>query len=186
MFFGFDPDVKCYDYNPEKAKQLLADAGYPNGFACEVSAYYDRQELEAFVGYLAKVGIQAKINWYGENRSVLTRMRRAGKVKDIGQFHWGTTGIWDADAVLYQWFYSKEPNCYNFDPQVDKWLDEARTTLDEAKRKALYANVQQRIHDEAYWLPGFAKFNINGINNKLNYHPPKNEIIELEYITWKK
>ncbi|MBW2307170.1 MAG: hypothetical protein JRG73_09565 [Deltaproteobacteria bacterium] len=186
MFFGYDPTVKCYEYNPEKAKKLLAEAGYPDGFTAEVSAYYDRQELEAFAGYLAKVGIKTKINWYGDNRSVLTRKRRAGKVKDIAQFHWGTTGVWDADAVLYQWFHSKEPNCYNFDPQVDQWLDEARNTVDQKKRKELYSKIQHRIVDQAYWLPGFAKFNVNGINNNLDYHPPKNEIIELEYISWKK
>lgn len=185
MFFGFDSNIKCYEYNPEKAKKLLAEAGYPNGFECQISAYYDRQELEAFAGYLAKVGIKANLNWYGDNRSVLTRKRRAGKVQDIGQFHWGTTGVWDADAVLYAWFHSSSTNTYNFDTQMDQWLDEARKTLDEAKRKDLYSKVQKRLVEQAYWFPGFAKFNVNGINNKLNFKPPKNEIIELEYITWK-
>ena len=58
-------------------------------------------------------------------------------------------------------------------------------TLDEATRKELYSKIQKRLVEQAYWFPGFAKFNVNGINNKLNFKPPKNEIIELEYITWK-
>jgi len=58
---GYDPSLKMFPYDPEKAKQLLKDAGYPNGFEAEITYTtgrypLDKQAGEAVAGYLRAVG----------------------------------------------------------------------------------------------------------------------------------
>jgi ABC-type transport system substrate-binding protein len=61
--WSFNPNLDPYDYNPQKAKQLLAEAGYPNGFKTKLSSMAAYSTLTAAVqGYLADVGIAAEIN----------------------------------------------------------------------------------------------------------------------------
>ncbi|MGG2362728.1 ABC transporter substrate-binding protein, partial [Salmonella enterica] len=55
--------VTKYEYNPKKAKELLAAAGYPQGFKTEIQAYRERDYAEAMVGYLKAIGIDAKLNF---------------------------------------------------------------------------------------------------------------------------
>ena len=53
--FGCTQDVPQYAYDPAKAKKLLAEAGYPNGFSTEIMAYRQREYTEAVMGYLDTV-----------------------------------------------------------------------------------------------------------------------------------
>ncbi|RMF93939.1 MAG: hypothetical protein D6736_00925 [Nitrospinota bacterium] len=186
LHFGYDPTIENpYSYNPQKAKELLAKAGYKDGIDVDYYIYGDRQVNEAIVGYLKKVGIRAHIKSYIENPSVMTKLRRAGKIKDIGSFTWGSYSIFDADAILYDWFHSTASNTYNTDPQMDKWLDEARSTLDAQKRKELYGKLIRFILDKAYWFPIYERYAINGVNSELNYETESDEIVRIYNASWK-
>lgn len=59
----YDPDLEPFEYNPEKAKQLLAEAGYPDGFSTTlIGVQQESVLLQAVQGYLAEVGIDAKVD----------------------------------------------------------------------------------------------------------------------------
>ena len=63
--WAYNPNISGYPYNPEKAKQLLAEAGYPNGFKTKYTIMAGTTEYQqygqAFAGYLGKVGIQVEL-----------------------------------------------------------------------------------------------------------------------------
>src|SRR3546814_12891704 len=61
--FGCTEDVPQYKYDPEKARKLLAEAGYPNGFEETLYAYRDRPYTEAVMNYLRAVGIKTKLRF---------------------------------------------------------------------------------------------------------------------------
>ncbi|MBW1699444.1 MAG: hypothetical protein JRH18_18780 [Deltaproteobacteria bacterium] len=169
-YFGYDPGIKDIEpkYDPEKAKQLLTEAGYKGGFEAELSGYMQKQVLEAIQGYLRRVGIKTKLNWYGADLGTLIKLRNAGKVKDVAMYTWGTN-IYDPDYILPYWFgYNAEKN-YNRDKQIDEWLTAAAQTFDKDKRKELYSKVQRRIVEQAYWVPVFAEVSLYGINKGLDF-----------------
>ncbi len=142
----------AYDKSPygtpniEKSKQLLKDAGFPNGFTLElkVTSTYDflRTPAEVIQAQLAKVGIKVNI----------TALEWSVYLPDfVGKKYVstiiGSSGLSDPDDYLFDPFSTKSnSNFSNFsDATIDKWLDDARTTSDQDERKALYDKVQARI-----------------------------------------
>src|SRR3546814_17679864 len=61
--FGCEQDVKVYEYDPAKAKALLAEAGYPEGYEVDIYGYRERHVTAAIIGNLQTVGIGANHNW---------------------------------------------------------------------------------------------------------------------------
>ncbi|MBX3144626.1 MAG: glutathione ABC transporter substrate-binding protein [Trueperaceae bacterium] len=174
--FGYTP-VGPYDYDPERARQLLAEAGFADGLTIELwspTGRYpqDIQVTQAIQGQLAEVGITAEITsieWaaYLEATAQPRESARVG----IGLLGWGTvTG--DSDYGLYALFHSSQapnPNraFYN-NPAVDALLDQARTSPDFGVRQALYAEAMQTIWDDAAWLFLYSESQVVAMRDEVN------------------
>ncbi|MBC7090626.1 MAG: ABC transporter substrate-binding protein [Nitrososphaeria archaeon] len=162
-FFGYSPQ-KVYEYNPEKAKQLLAEAGYPNGFKLTLMVptgryIFDRQVGEALQAYLSKVGITVELytpDWPTFVQSLIGQ-NYTSTPWDLCYVGYGMTTP-DADAVLYSVFHSSQwaPGKFNTmfykNERVDKLLDDARREVDEKKRLQMYAEAQAIIWEECPWI----------------------------------
>ncbi|RMF85972.1 MAG: ABC transporter substrate-binding protein, partial [Nitrospinota bacterium] len=189
LHFGYDPAIEPIPYAPEKAKALLAEAGYPEGFSLNLNSYSGsvvsvRQVVEAIMGNLAQVGIRVK-NTHYEDVGTYAKNARAGKLQGITLFSWGSGSVFDADALLYPLLVSSEPFSYVKDPDLDRWLKQARETIDRERRKQLYSQVQRRIIEQTYWIPMYAQYAILGISNRINYEATGDEIIKVFEATWK-
>ncbi len=180
--WGYDPafEKMGYGYNPQKAKELLKKAGYPNGFETvfwHPSGRYtaDKVAAEAIQAYLAKVGIRANLrtgSW-----GLVAPTIRKGKAP-IYFYGWGTT-TGDADMAMYFKFHSsmwgRSGNYSRYkNPKVDKLLEEGRKELDSAKRKAIYLKAAKQVTEDAPWIFFKQEMMLCGKSKKLKgviFHP---------------
>jgi peptide/nickel transport system substrate-binding protein len=160
--WGFDPSLKGYAYDPDKAKKMLADAGYPNGFECELLSYssprgYNPAGAElavAIQGYLQKVGV--KVNIRKQEMGAFLAEVRSGKY-DKGMFTTGWSGDnGDPDNFLYPLFASPSmpvgDTAHYKNAEADKLMLDGRQTADHAKRIDIYKKAQPIILDDAPWI----------------------------------
>jgi peptide/nickel transport system substrate-binding protein len=179
--FGCTQDVMKYDYDPEKAKKLLAEAGYPNGFETILYGYRNRPYAEAMVGDLSAVGIKAKLMMM--KYAALREKHRAGKVQFNFQT-WGSYSINDVSASVSYFFEFSDDDMAR-DPQVRDWLLEADTSIDSEKRKMLYKKALQRIAEQAYWAPLFTYVSNNCFSKDLDFTPYPDAVPRFFQASWK-
>ena len=81
-----DEGAPRYTYDPAKAKQLLAEAGFPNGFDIDLYAYRERNQTEAMIGYLRAVGIRANLRFmqYAAMREQVRGGKAGADPPDLG------------------------------------------------------------------------------------------------------
>ncbi|WP_151613173.1 ABC transporter substrate-binding protein [Sinorhizobium alkalisoli] len=179
--FGCEQDVTVYDYDPEKAKALLAEAGYPEGFAIDFYAYRDRGYAEAMLAYLAEVGITANLKYL--QYSALRDLRRNGETS-LGFQTWGSYSVNDASAITSE-FFKHGAEDFARDDEVKGWLDVADTSVDTGVRKENYSKALKKIADEAYWIPLFS-FNSNYVfTADAEYTPTPDEVVRFFQMRWK-
>ncbi|MFT8343329.1 MAG: ABC transporter substrate-binding protein [Clostridium beijerinckii] len=145
---GYDGKYDNYfSYNLDKAKQLLAEAGYPNGFSTKLLATstYEMHKQTALVvqDSLKKIGIEVEV----ELPDWSTRIERSNK-GDYGILVSGTTGnIVDMDWCT-NYFLSGEPrmnsSAWFADAKIDELLEKGRTTLDPDERAKIYDQFRER------------------------------------------
>ncbi len=180
--FGCTTDVATYPYDPAKAKQLLAEAGYPNGFSVPLYAYRDRPYSEAVIGYLRKIGITAELRFL-QWTALRPIVQQQGKA-EMAHLTWGSQGILDASASVGNYFEGSNDD-YARDPELEQWLKTADAATDPAARKALYAKALKKIADEAYFVPLFLYGRTYAFNSALDYPVTPDELAHFYLAKWK-
>ena len=179
--FGCTEDVPQYSYDPEKAKKLLAEAGYPNGFEETIYAYRDRPYTEAVMNYLRAVGIRTKLQFM--QWKALRPILNNGQAT-MAHISWGSQGMQDASASVSNYF-TFSPDDYARDAQVRDWLVAADHNIDREQRKALYKKALTQITTGAYFVPLFAYGRIYAFNSDLSYAATPDELAHFYLAKWK-
>jgi len=152
------------EYNPSKARELLKEAGYPDGFTTTLWSSHNHSTAQKVLQFtqqqLAQVGIKATV-------TAMDAGQRAAQVEDKGQKESGVrmfyTG-WSASTGEANWALtplfatqSWPPTIFNTafysNPQVDNDLAEALKTTDDQKKASLYKDAQDRIWNDRPWAP---------------------------------
>jgi peptide/nickel transport system substrate-binding protein len=148
---GYDPHLQGYSYQPEKAMQLLAEAGYPHGVGFPAVTLWSVQmaqstqdELAAYQRYLADIGVKVEIR-FASDWPTYKAMLEQGKLPMFRLVR--LADIPDADNFLFPMLHSSSPTNYTFyrNPQVDNLLEQARKKLDYAQRISFYHEVQRIV-----------------------------------------
>ncbi|MGE0750090.1 MAG: ABC transporter substrate-binding protein [Variibacter sp.] len=179
--FGCYQDAPQYDFDPAKAKALLKEAGYENGFDTEFYAYRPRQWDEALTGYLRAVGIRANIQFL---QYPAFRDKNHAGVTPLSYGDWGSYSINDASAMMGN-FFTGSPDDFTGDKELQGWVKEAGENNDPEKRKELYKKAILRIMDQMYFLPLNSYSIYYAYTSDLNFKPYKDEIPRYYLYSWK-
>ncbi len=180
--FGCDQKAAVdYSYDPAKAKALLKQAGFPNGFSTTLVTYLLPAWNAAMQSYLKAVGISADIQQL-QVGAVVQKVMAGQTPMNAGS--WGSYSINDVSAIL-PYFFGGGPNDYARDPEVEKLVAEGGSVTDPAERQKAYAAAIQRITEEAYWLPLFTYVTYYAFDSDLNFEAFPDELPRFYMYSWK-
>lgn len=179
--FGCTQDVTSYDYDPEKAKALLKEAGYEKGFTVDFYAYRDRQAGEAMAQMLADVGITPNITFL--QYSAIAEKVLKNEVP-MSFMTWGSGSIADISASTSKFFDGSAIDDAR-NPELTALLKKGDTTTDPAVRVENYTKALQLIADEAYWVPLWSYTSNYVMAPDLDYAPTADEYIRFYDMSWK-
>ena len=158
----FNDKINPYPYDLEKAKELLAAAGYADGFQIKIATNNEERNriAQLLQAEYAKIGVTLEIEvleWGAFLESI------SGKTHEM--FISGAASTMNPDAMMSPMFHSKSPaasgnRSWYANPEMDRLIEEARMESDADKRKELYFTMQEMIIDEAVISPLTQKINL--------------------------
>ncbi len=175
-----DTGAPRYDHDPVKAKQLLAEAGYPNGFDIDLHAYRDRQQTEAIANYLLAVGIRANLRFL--QFAAMREQVRAGKAA-LAHETWGTL-VNDVSAMTSV-FFKLSRDDVNRDEEVRDLLELGDSSANPTRRKEAYAKGLALIQERAYALPLYSLPTYYVAAKDLAFEAPPDELPRFWEMSWR-
>ena len=176
-----DEGAPRYAYDPAKSKQLLKEAGFPDGFEVDLYAYRERPQTEAMIGYLRAVGIKANLRFMQ-----YAAMRDAVRANKGGLVHqtWGSFSVNDVSASTPV-YWKFQPDDVSRDPEVRDVLERGDSSVDPNTRKEAYAKALKMIAERAYSLPLYSLPTYYVATKDLSFIPYPDEIPRFWEMTYK-
>jgi peptide/nickel transport system substrate-binding protein len=158
--FEFYWQPPAYEFDPTRARKLLAEAGYPNGF--DAGDYYVDVSYanvhEAVAGYLQQIGIRTKL--VSRERASHWGTYAEKKYKNLAYTASGAFG--NAATRLESYVVAGGTYVYGSYPDIDALFKDQAAELDRKKREAILFKIQQLIHEKAMHIPIWELAFLNG------------------------
>ncbi|NEI74466.1 peptide ABC transporter [Rhizobium lusitanum] len=185
-YAGYAPDVEGLSFDPDKARQLVGEAGaaarQPIDFL--TSPTFDQRIVQALVQQLSDVGFKVNI----ENVDFATYLQRVQSEKTkqptLSFGRW-SCACQDADGISFPLLHSTSSWSSLSDSSIDTLLNTARNTLDDGKRVAAYNEVATAVAKDVPVLPLYQAAAIYGAADKLEWKPTANESFFLNRVSWR-
>jgi peptide/nickel transport system substrate-binding protein len=169
---GSNPKLKRYPYDPKKAKELLAQAGFPNG--CDVQLYYsagrypkDREVCQVVAAQMVKGGFRVELisqEW------ALFWGKEGVNGGRLPFYYIGRGSLTDADTLYDQYFRTGTTKRSNYsNPELDKLIEEQQKTPDFKKRTAILQQAGRIIMEEAPFVPLYNLADIYGTAKNVDW-----------------
>lgn len=167
--------VEPFGYDPEKAKGLLTEAGYPDGFemdmACPAGAYSHFEEVcEAIGGYLGEVGINVNLEimesgqyWDLQAKKELPPLFGDSWSADAGEAYRRLTGALGGEEAAYAAWS---------DPKIEEYLKTIGSTLDREERKAVYEELDQYMHENPPFIYLYEPMTFEAVRSRIQKYEP--------------
>ncbi|HYJ13900.1 MAG TPA: ABC transporter substrate-binding protein [Candidatus Limnocylindria bacterium] len=178
---GVDPKHKRYPYNPQKAKELLTQAGFPNG--CDIQLYYssgrypkDREVCQVIAAQMVKGGFRVELisqEWalFWDKQGV-----NGGR---LPFYYIGRGSLADADTLYDQYFRTGTTKRTNYsNAELDKLIEEQQRTPDTKKRVQILQRAGKFIMDEALFIPLYNLADIYGVVRNLDWKKRADEKVK--------
>lgn len=185
-FLGFNEAVEPYAYDPELARQLLAEAGFPDGFplilevASNLPVPKPGELGQAIAADLRAVGIDVDLRT--PDRATMLAKQRERTWAPLAMWSYGASNL-DSDSKFWGPFSTGGSMHFISPPELNDLIREARSTMDVEARAAMYAELHQMVHDMALSIPLFAQHDVYGTRADLDWTPVANEVIPILRIT---
>jgi peptide/nickel transport system substrate-binding protein len=178
--FGYD-DALVPVYDPEQAKQLLADAGYADGVDVEFDTFLGSitdhsKTAEAVAGMLAKVGINANLNV--DEITNWGPKRLAMEANELYNYSFGDA-LFDHGPNLKTFVSGEQGYWYTGDEELDALIDEALAEFDNEKREELYSEIQRQFYEKGILIGLYQMKQIWGTKSDVEYTPQVDEMWRL-------
>ncbi|RCW47787.1 MULTISPECIES: ABC transporter substrate-binding protein [unclassified Halanaerobium] len=182
--FGYNPNIERLEYDPEKAKELLAEAGYPDGFTIQLDSSNDRyindgQTAQAVAIQLARVGINVELNVQTKSAHFDKVLSRNTEFYLLG---WSTNG--DGASALEALLHTPEGKYGRFNlgdysnKEFDRLTEEAAQTLDPEKRLKLMQQAVKIAMDDVAQIPLHFQQQIYAVQNYIDWTPRPNKYLK--------
>ncbi|MDR7417279.1 MAG: ABC transporter substrate-binding protein [Armatimonadota bacterium] len=179
-------NLKPYPYNPERAVQLIKEAGYDPArleFTLDSpSGRYplDKEAAEAIAAYLGRIGIRVRVqvNEWGTHLDKIIN-RRTGEMFYLG---WGPA--LEAQGTIAELFRPERTYSGFGTPALVQEINKAIPIVDLPKRRAAWYRIQVMLYTEAPWIFLWQQHDLYGVNKRVDWKPHAAEKIFVHDASW--
>ncbi len=173
--FGYNPDIEPYPYDPDRARALLAEAGYADGFSLNLETLRGSQPTDDVVYVqvaqdLARVGVQVNVRPLIGTEWIRKYFSGDWGDADILSVTWNAGAYSDTIRAI-ETFSCNKPGAFYCAPELTPLIQESNRTFDEAERERLLQNIMARFHDLA---PAIFLYNQAVI---ISHHPRVEKVV---------
>lgn len=188
---GYDPNLKEYDYNPAKARQLQNEAGYANGFDMpffvQTGIFYGMEETAEAVTLYLKQNLNITTHSQGLGLAELIgKIFASGRDPNarfvaIGGYPIASlpTPLWGIGLA----FYGRNPSALYDDSEIDNLFDKAEATFDPTKQGAYISRIMSLEQKDLYIMTLWDYVSVYAMKKNVNYTPGRKNI-EILYLPW--